>query len=136
MERVVADPAVLVSALITPQGNPALLWRAVVDRRLELAVGPRLLAELAGVLERDKFRRHTTVEEARAFVAEVARKAHRVPDPTDVPPVSRDAGDDYLFALAAAASCRAVASGDRDLTDIDDPPVTVLTPARAVTTLL
>lgn len=57
MERVVADPAVLVSALITPQGNPALLWRAVV-------------------------------------------------------------------------------SGDRDLTDIDDPPVTVLTPARAVTTLL
>jgi putative PIN family toxin of toxin-antitoxin system len=136
VERVVLDPAVLVSALITPQGNPAQLWRAVVDQRLEIAVCPWLLAELAGVLERSKFRRYTTAEEARAFVAEVADRSHRAPDPSDVPHVSRDPNDDYLFALAQATGARAVISGDRDLTDLDDPPVTVLTPARAVETLL
>lgn len=136
MERVVVDPAVLISALISPQGNPALLWRAVVDRRLELAVCPKLLAELGGVLERDKFRRHATIDEARAFVAEVARRARRVPDPTEVVPVSRDPSDDYLFALAQVTECRAVVSGDRDLTDIDDPPVAVLTPRQAVEKLL
>jgi predicted nucleic acid-binding protein len=69
VERVVLDPGVLVSALITPRGNPAKLWQAVVDQRLEIAVCPRLLAELAGVLERSKFRSYVTPEEARAFVA-------------------------------------------------------------------
>jgi uncharacterized protein len=136
VERVVVDPAVLVSALITSQGNPAQLWRAVVDERLQIAVCPRLLAELAAVLERPKFRRYATLDEARAFVAEVARRAYRVPDPTDVPSVSRDPNDDYLFALVLASGSRAVISGDRDLTDLDDPPVPVVTPARAVETLL
>jgi putative PIN family toxin of toxin-antitoxin system len=56
VERVVIDPAVLVSALISPLGNPAVLWQAVRDERLELITSPRLLAELAGVLQRQKFR--------------------------------------------------------------------------------
>ena len=136
MERVVLDPAVLVSALITPQGNPAALWQAVLDERLESVACPHLLAELAAVLERPRFRRYTTTEEARAFVAEVARRSHRVPDPMDIPPVSRDPNDDYLFALAQATDSRAVVSGDRDLTDLGEPPVPVLSPAEAVQTLL
>jgi putative PIN family toxin of toxin-antitoxin system len=136
VERVVLDPAVLVSALITPHGNPAQLWQAVVDQRLEITTCPRLLAELAGVLERPKFRRYTTADEARAFVAEVARRSLRVPDPQDVPPVSRDPNDDYLFALAQATDATTVVSGDQDVTDLQDPPVPVLTPAQAVETLL
>jgi putative PIN family toxin of toxin-antitoxin system len=136
VERVVLDPAVLLSALITPQGNPARLWQAVVDGRLEITVCPLLLAELAAVLERPKFRRYTTAEEAAAFVADVARRGHRVPDPADVPPVTRDPSDDYLLALAQATEARGVVSGDRDLTDLDNPPIPVLTPAEAVETLL
>lgn len=123
MERVVLDPAVLVSALITPQGNPAQLWQAVVDQRIEITTCPRLLAELAGVLERPKFARYTTAEEARSFVVEVVRRSHRVPDPADVPTVSRDPNDDYLFALAQATDATAVVSGDQDRTDLSEPPV-------------
>jgi putative PIN family toxin of toxin-antitoxin system len=108
----------------------------VVGRRVEIAVCPMLLAELAAVLERPKFRRYTTADEARAFVAEVAHRSYRVSDPPDVPPVSRDPNDDYLFALAQATGARAVISGDQDLTLVDDPPVPVLTPVRAVETLL
>lgn len=117
MERVVLDPAVLVSALITPAGPPATLWRAVLDRRLETVVCPRLLAELAGVLERPKFRRYVTVDEARAFVAEVAESGRALADPVNPPRASRDADDDYLVALALTAGVRALVSGDRDLTD-------------------
>lgn len=136
MDRVVLDPAVLVSALITPRGNPAELWQAVVDQKIEIVTCPLLLAELAAVVERPKFRRYSTAEESSAFVAEVARRSHRVPDPSDVPGVSRDPNDDYLFALALATGCRAVVSGDQDLTVLDEPPVPVLTPARAVVMLL
>jgi putative PIN family toxin of toxin-antitoxin system len=106
VERVVLDPGVLVSALITPQGNPAKLWHAVVHKRLEIAVCPRLLAELAGVLERSKLRSYVTLEEAQAFVAEVARRGHRAADPEEVPQISRDPDDDYLFALAGVTDSR------------------------------
>jgi uncharacterized protein len=108
----------------------------VVGGHLEIAVCPRLLAELAAVLERSKFRRYSTAEEARSFVAEVARRGHRVVDPTNVPPVSRDPNDDYLFALGQATGSRAVISGDQDLTDLDDPPIPVLSPASAAETLI
>jgi putative PIN family toxin of toxin-antitoxin system len=136
VERVVLDPGVLVSSLITPAGAPATLWRAVLDERLEIIICPHLLAELAGVLERPKFRRYFSVEESRAFVAEVARRGHVLPDPVDAPKVSRDPDDDYLVALARVAGVRALVSGDRDLTEMVDPDPPVLTPAQAVDQLL
>jgi predicted nucleic acid-binding protein len=44
------------------------------------------------------------------------------------PPLSRDPGDDYLIALALHASTDVLISRDRDLTDLVDPPVRILTP--------
>lgn len=136
MERVVLDPAVLISSLISPAGPPAALWRAVLDDRLGVVVCPHLLAELAGVLERPHFRRYTTIDEARAFVAEVAHHSRRRPDPSDVPEVCRDPNDDYLVALAQAAGVRALVSGDRDLTEMANPDPPVITPVQAVDQLL
>lgn len=100
MGWVVADPSVLVSAIILRSGHPATIWRAVLDGRIELVLCPRLLAELAGVLERPKFRRYVGVDEAESFVAEVARYGRRFPDPTDPPSASRDP-DERLFVKAA-----------------------------------
>lgn len=136
MERVVLDPAVLVSALISPLGNPAALWRAVRDERVEVITSPRLLAELARVLARPKFRRYATVEEVEAFVAEVARYGTPLSDPANPPPVSRDPNDDYLVALARSAAAGAIGSGDHDLTEMADADPPVLTPAAAVDRLL
>jgi putative PIN family toxin of toxin-antitoxin system len=136
VERVVLDPAVLVSALISPAGPPAALWRAVLDDRLEVFVCPHLLAELAGVLERPKFRGYVTIEEAQAFVTEVAQRGRTLADPVDVPRASRDPSDDYLVAFAREAGVRALVSGDGDLTEMVDPDPPVLTPAQAVDRLL
>lgn len=66
--------------MITPNGHPAALWRAVVDERPGLLTYPHLLAELAEVLERPEFRRYVSIEEAGAFVDEVARFRSRLPD--------------------------------------------------------
>jgi putative PIN family toxin of toxin-antitoxin system len=134
--RVVLDPAVLVSAFISPLGTPAALWQAVRDERLDLVVSPKLLAELAAVLRRPKFRRYATVEDVDLFVAEVARYGTPLADPADPPPASRDHNDDYLVALARTATVRALISGDRDLTEMLDLEPPVLTPAEAVRELL
>jgi putative PIN family toxin of toxin-antitoxin system len=92
---------------------------------VQLIVSPRLLAELAGVLEREKFRRYVSLEEARQFVSEVTDLADAHADPEVAPKATRDPDDDYLVALARAAGTEAIVSGDADLTDQSDldPPV-------------
>lgn len=128
MSRVVIDPGVFVSALIAPKGTPAQLLDLLLEQRFELVVSPRLLGELTGVLLRDRFRRYVTTVEVRELVADLAAVATVLRDPPDPVAVTRDPNDDYLVALAVAAQADALISGDRDLTDLQSPPVPVLTP--------
>lgn len=93
-----------------------------------MVVSPRLLAELTGVLLRDRFRRYVIAAEVRELVADLAAVATVIRDPPDPVAITRDPNDDYLVALAVAAQADALVSGDRDLTDPQDPPVPVLTP--------
>ena len=93
-----------------------------------MVVSPRLLAELTGVLLRDRFRRYVTAAEVRELVANLAAVAIVIRDPPDPVAVTRDPEDDYFVALAVAAQTDALISGDRDLTDLQGPPVLVLTP--------
>jgi putative PIN family toxin of toxin-antitoxin system len=128
----VVDPGVLVSALITPLGPPAQLWQAARAGTVQFIVSPRLLAELAGVLEREKFRRYVSLEEARQFVSEVTDLAVAHADPEAAPKATPDPDDDYLVALARAAGTEAIVSGDNDLTDQSDLDPPVLTPRQVL----
>ena len=132
MRRLVVDPGVLVSALITPLGPPAEILRALADGRVALVVCPHLLAELLGVLRRDRFRAYVTVDEAERYVAGIAARAETRPDPQTVVAITRDPKDDYLIALAGEAGVEAIVSGDADLLDLErlDPPV--VSPRRLV----
>ena len=51
------DSDALVSALITPQGNPPRLWQAVVGQWFQIAVSLRLLAERARAIRNKTARR-------------------------------------------------------------------------------
>ncbi len=127
MLRAVADPGVLVSALIG-RGTPAHLVDELLLNRWRLVASPLLGAELTGVLLRAKFRRYATEDEARQFVKRLLERAEVLPDPSDRPRVTPDPKDDYLVALAVAARADALVSGDRHLTTLTDPPVPVLAP--------
>lgn len=118
MRRVVLDPGVLASALITPTGAPARLLGEARGGGLDLVVSPLLLDELEGVLARDKFRRYVELEAVRDFVALLRRDSLVAPDPQDPPPLrSADPDDDYLIALAYSQNATLV-SGDRHLLDL------------------
>ncbi|MGH9152988.1 MAG: PIN domain-containing protein [Acidimicrobiales bacterium] len=54
MRRIVVDPGVLVSAALSPMGNPARIVEAVRSGRVVLIASPALLAELDDVLGRPK----------------------------------------------------------------------------------
>ena len=91
-----------------------------------------LLAEIASVLRRPRLRRYLSLDEAQRFVADLAAVTALTADaPLPHAALCRDPRDDYLVALAAHVGADAIVSGDRDLLELADPPVAVLTP-RAV----
>lgn len=132
MRRLVLDPGVLVSALITPSGPPAALWQAVRTRRIVLIVSPVLLAELGTVLGRDRFRRYASVEEADRFFTEVARLGVSFLDPPAAASLTTDPKDDYLVALAQVAQADALVSGDGAVLAARVAGLSVVTPRTAI----
>jgi len=52
--------------------------------------------------------------------------------PPPYPAVCRDPGDDYLVALARAAAVDALVTGDRDLLELEDIGVAVITPRELI----
>lgn len=128
MTRVVLDPGVLVSALISPTGKPAQIYLHWTGGAFELVVSPHLLRELDRVLRRPKFA--TTEQQVERYVNLLRRAAIVTPDaPPPWPRLTRDANDDYLVALARSARVDGLVSGDRDLTSLVAPTPPVWTPA-------
>lgn len=117
MRRVVLDPNVLISALLTPRGASARILPHLRTGAFELVTSPALLAELRAVLQRDKFRPYVSLEEAEQFVELIRRESTSMEDPEPpAVPLSEDPGDEYLIQLARAARAEALVSGDPHLT--------------------
>lgn len=118
VKRVVLDPGVLVSALISPSGTPAKLLEDARGGALELIVSPLLLGELEDVLAREKFRRYVDRDTMLDYIVLLRRDAVLANDPTEEPPLrSADPDDDYLIALAYDQKAVLV-SGDKHLLDL------------------
>ena len=116
--RAVLDPNVLISALISRDGSPALVLRAWLDGAFELIVSDQLLAELERALSYPKLRKRVEPSEAIEFIELLRRGARMVDDPNNPPSVrSPDPGDDYLIALAESQQAMIV-SGDRDVLEL------------------
>lgn len=117
MRRVVLDPNVLISALLTPRGASASIVLHLRTGAFELVTSPALVAELRAVLRRDKFRPYVILEEAEEFVELIRRESTSMEDPEPpAVPLSEDPGDEYLIQLARAARADALVSGDPHLT--------------------
>jgi putative PIN family toxin of toxin-antitoxin system len=133
--RVVLDANVLVSAALArdPAAPSVRGFDALLDERIEAVGCPALLGEVAAVLGPDRLRRYLSLEEARRFVADRAGVMTLAGDPpAPYPAVCRDSGDDYLVALVRAALVDALATGDRDLLELEDIGVAVMTPRELV----
>lgn len=136
LRRVVFDPNVLVSGLISAHGTPASLVDLIDAGVVVPIVCPNLLDELRRVLKRPKFRRYVSTDQASTFLSELAHSAEHRSDPTQPPSVSRDPDDDYLIALARTARADVLVSGDADLTDLDLDDLPVLTPRQLLDELV
>lgn len=132
--RLLVDPGVFISALISPNGAPSQLVQSAVAGRVTLVVSPALLDELANVLHRKKFRRWFSDEDADDFITAITLLGESAPDPSREHrrPLCRDPKDEYLLALAETADVSFLVSGDSDLLDITSGTVIVRNPAESL----
>jgi len=99
--RAVLDTNVLVSGLISPGGSSARLLIELRAGAFESVVSPLLLAELAEVLRREKFRSYVSAVEVDAYLEFIRSESIVFDDP-----------DEFLIDLARAARVDALVSGD------------------------
>lgn len=113
--RAVLDPNIIISALLSPRGAPARVFKAWLAGVYDVVVSPFLLDELERALGYDKLRERITPSEVEELLVLLRTEAQSLGDPPDPPTVrSPDPGDDYLIALASASRSLLV-SGDGDL---------------------
>lgn len=125
--RAVLDTNVLISALISRLGAPAALVLRWLDGEFELVVSEQLLAELSRALVYPKLQARISPADSSVFIQLLRSTATVTADSEIAPPRSRDAGDDFLLALAESAAAILV-SGDLDLLTLA-PELPVLSPA-------
>jgi uncharacterized protein len=128
MLRVVIDPGVLIAGVISSKGAPRELVRGWMAGEFELLVSPKLIAELARVLDRPKFRGYLTTADARSYVSLIWRFSTHGSDPAITSRISPDPGDEYLLAFAKQSSAHFLISGDPHLSSLKDTDPPVLTP--------
>lgn len=113
--RAVLDVNVVISGLLSREGAPARVLLAWQEGYFELSVSPALMRELERALAYTKIRAHISAEDASGALRWLAAGATTIDDPPPGASVrSKDAGDDYLIALAAAGRA-ALVSGDKHL---------------------
>ncbi len=117
--RLVLDTNTALSGLLW-DGAPARLIDAADAGRIEIAGSAPLLAELQGVLSREKFARQ--IAKRALTVGELfdgyAALVVIVTPAAIAPTIARDPADDHVLACALAADADLIVSGDSHVLDL------------------
>ena len=110
--RVILDTNVLLSGIISPQGTPARLIEAWLDRRFVLVSHALQLDEIREVSRRPKIRALLKSVEVGRIVNQIALVADL---PKMLPRIerSRDPRDDFLLALCDKGNADWLVTGDK-----------------------
>jgi putative PIN family toxin of toxin-antitoxin system len=110
MIRVVLDTNVVVSALISPFGNEALVIAAAQDGRIAPCISRETLAEYAEVLARPKF--GFAENEIEGLIGLLQSRGIPL-EPKPVTGASPDPSDDIFVACALAAEAEFLVTGNK-----------------------
>jgi uncharacterized protein len=121
--RVVVDTNVLVSALMSPSGLPAILLLLAIQRQFQIYVSAEVLAEYEDVLRRPELKLRlgevdTAMQQIKAIAQPVA-PARRLR-------ISTDETDNRFYECAEAAAADYLVTGNRRHFKHDLPPTKII----------
>ncbi len=130
MLKFVLDTNVLVSALISTRGNPALL----LDKAAEsytLFISKDILKEFEAVISRDKF--DFTDEEINTIIEAVVSFSEVVNPAIKLDVIKSDPDDNKILECAVACEASYIVSGDRHLLELKEySGIKIITPKAAL----
>lgn len=132
MLRLIVDPNVFVSALLSPHGFPFRLIELWGKGACEIVVSPLVKEELTRVFGRERLRRRLRAGELERLLESLDGDGIPVEDVPEPARFTADPADDYLVALMEPSRAYAVVSGDRHLTNLPAETCRVLRPREAV----
>lgn len=128
MIRAVIDTNVLVSALLSPKGNEALILLAIQHGMIQPCFSAAILAEYLAVLRRPRFAfSEEEVEAVRRLLEETGRKVE--PDEASEAFLSPDPADTKFVQCAVSSAAAFIITGNRR--DFPDAPYGVTQVANA-----
>lgn len=136
MLRLVLDANVLVSALISDRGSPAILLSYWQAEKIEVAYSAEIFNELERVLHYDKLRKyyHLPEDEVQRFLHFFKSHAILVAPLKTLSIIEHDPTDNRYLECALAGHAPYLVSGDKQLLDLQTyRDIQILTPAECVT---
>jgi len=123
MIRIVIDTNILVSAILTPEGNPAKILKLALQGKLNLIISPAILEEIRQVLRYPKLvklmkKNMITLEEIYTFLDKMSKIAVITPGKLDIKAIPDDPSDDMVLSCAVEGEADFIISGDHHLTDL------------------
>lgn len=131
-DRILLDTNVLVSAAMFG-GKPRRCVELAEAGRFTLVSSIHILQELADVLARPNL--NMEPDDIAALVEELAGLADVVPVEGAGPGTCRDIGDEPVLLAAVLGKADGIVTGDRDLLEMSETPVSLLTVDRFLATL-
>ncbi|MCZ7400126.1 MAG: putative toxin-antitoxin system toxin component, PIN family [Candidatus Methanoperedens sp.] len=130
MLKFVFDTNVLVSALISTRGNPALLLDKA-GKNYTLFISKDILTELEDVISRDKF--GFTEEEVNTIIEAIISFSEVINPEIKLDVIKSDPDDNKILECAVACGASYIVSGDRHLLELKKyGKIKIITPKTAL----
>jgi len=123
MTRIVIDTNILVSAILTPKGNPAKILKLVLEGKLNLIISPAILEETRQVLRYPRLvklmkKNKITMKEVYDFLDKMSNVAVITPGQLDIDAISDDPADNKILVCSLEREAEYIISGDHHLKDL------------------
>lgn len=123
MTRIVIDTNILVSAILTPKGNPAKILKLVLEGKFTLIISPAILEETQQVLRYPRLvklmqKNKITRKEVYDFLGKMSKVAVITPGKLEIDAIPDDPADNKILACGLEGEADYIISGDHHLTDL------------------
>ena len=135
MLKVVIDTNVLISATITPKGNPAKILKAWKNGKLEVAISLEILKEIRQVIFRPRIKKLSfwTDKQRNQLVEDLINIGVLVPGSSKLKVVAEHRSDDKFIIAAIEGKAGYIITGDLHLKKLGSyKGIRIVTPAEFV----
>jgi len=128
--RIVIDSNVFVSALLSPQGKPAVIIQRWHEQVFDLLVSPAILSEYRKVLQYKHIKRYLSEKEIDEILKDLSIFAVEIKPKIKINLIKDDPEDNKFLECAVGGKARFIVSGDNHLLAIKEyGQILIVTPA-------